>query len=123
MNVAFGRTRNFSRRIAIEREVLTGANLLSQRLSCDKLFGLNDAAIRVWISGLSNCLESAQLSTIEHAVRELARGTGLLSDESRCAVAEGKVSADFPELLNTYQNALADVYSSSCPAPREARLE
>jgi hypothetical protein len=109
MNVAFGRTRNFSRRIAIEREVLAGANLLSERLSCDKLFGLNDAAIRVWISGLSNCVESAQLSTIEHAVRELARGTGLLSDESRCAVAEGKVSADFPELLTAYQSALVDI--------------
>ncbi|WP_298937440.1 hypothetical protein [uncultured Ruegeria sp.] len=109
MNVAFGRTQNFSKRIAIEREVLAAANLLSERLSCDKLFGLNDAAIVVWISSLSNYIDSAQLSTIEHAVRELARGTGLLSDESRCAVAEGKVSADFPELLTAVQNALDDV--------------
>ena len=109
MNVALGRTRNFSRRIAIEREVLAGANLLSERLSCDKLFGLNDAAIVVWISSLSNYVGGVQLSTIEHALRELARGTGLLSDESRCAVAEGKVALDFPELLTAFQNALDSV--------------
>jgi hypothetical protein len=102
----FGRTQNFSKRIAVERESLSRANLVSDRLSCRPLLGLNDAAISVWTNELSNALESHQLSVIEHSLRELSRGTGLLSDESRCAVAEGKISADFPELLVAFQNAL-----------------
>jgi hypothetical protein len=102
----FGRTQNFSKRIAVEREALTRANLLSDRLSCGPLLGLNDAAISVWIEELSKELQSNHLAVIEYALRELAIGTGLLSDESRCAVAEGKVSKDFPELLAKFQTAL-----------------
>lgn len=112
MKKQFGRTQNFSKRIAVERETLSRANLTSDHLSCSPLLGLNDAAISVWIDKLSKELESHQLSVIEYALRELARGAGLLSDESRCAVAEGKISADFPELLVTFQNALDSV---ACP--------
>jgi hypothetical protein len=109
----FGRTQNFSKRIAIERETLSKANLISERLSCRPLLGLNDAAISVWMRELSNAIESHhQLSVIDHSLRELSRGTGLLSDESRCAVAEGKISADFPELLVTFQNALDCIVSA-----------
>lgn len=99
MSATLGRTRNFSKRIAIERNVLASANLLSERLSCQKLLGLSEAAIGNWISELTNEIAGPQLAEIDRTVKELARGTGLLSDESRCAVAEGKVSADFPELL------------------------
>jgi hypothetical protein len=93
----------------VERETLSRANLISDRLSCRPLLGLNDAAISVWMDELSKVLENNQQSIIEHSLRELSRGTGLLSDESRCAVAEGKISADFPELLVTFQNALDKV--------------
>jgi len=109
MSGQLGRTQNFRKRIAVERETLSRANLVSDRLPCDPLLGLNNSAISVWIEELSVELENYQLSAIEHALRELARGTGLLSDESRCAVAEGKISADFPELLINFQNALDNV--------------
>ncbi|MEQ5796264.1 hypothetical protein LZ686_16640 [Paracoccus sp. NFXS7] len=106
MKGLFGRTQNFSKRIAVEREALSRANLVSDRLACKPLLGLNDAAISVWVAGLLERISDHHLSNVEYAVRELARGTGLLSDESRCAVAEGKISADFPELLVTFQGAL-----------------
>ena len=106
MKDKFGRTQNFRQRIAVERETLSRANLLSSRLSCAPLLGLNDAAVSVWVDQLSARLESHQLDYVEFALRELARGTGLLSDESRCAVAEGKISADFPTLLFRFQNAM-----------------
>lgn len=109
MNAAFGRTRNFHMRISIERKVLANANLLSERLSCEKLFGLSNAAIDAWLSELSRKLPGSQVAKIEHAVKELARATGLLSDESRCAVSEGKVSADFPELLAACEKTIGDV--------------
>ena len=108
MNAAFGRTRSFRMRISIERKVLANANLLSERLSCGKLFGLSNAAIDTWTSDLSRKLPRSQVSKIEHAVKALARATGLLSDESRCAVSEGKVSADFPELLAACEKSIAD---------------
>lgn len=106
MRENFGRTQNFSKRIAVERETLSKANLISDRLPCGPLLGLNNSAISVWIGELSAKIENHKLTVIEHALRELARGTGMLSDESRCAVAEGKISADFPELLVNFQNAL-----------------
>lgn len=107
MSEAFGRTRTFSKRIGIEREALRSANLFSEQISCTKLLGLNDTAISVWINALESNLEHAQVRLIERTVRELARGTGLLSDESRCAVAEGKVSADFPTLVQAFKEALS----------------
>jgi hypothetical protein len=105
MSSTLGRTRNFNKRIAIERNVLASANLLSERLTSEKLLGLSDAAISKWISGLSIKVEERHLAEIESAIKDLARGAGLLSDESRCAVAEGKVPADFPELLALCQHA------------------
>lgn len=105
MKTPQGRTRNFSKRVEIERRVLASANSMSAKLSCPKLLGLSGSAIDNWIVGLSSQIEQGQVSEIETAVRELARGTGLLADESRCAVAEGKVSADFPELMQTCDDA------------------
>ena len=109
MNAAFGRTRNFRKRITIERKVLANANLLSERLSCEMLLGLSNAAIKAWTSELSQKLPRSQVAEIEHSVKELARATGLLSDESRCAVSEGKVSADFPELLMACERTFSGV--------------
>lgn len=116
MNTNAGRTRNFRRRIAIERETLIDANKLSEANQLQKLLGLTDAAIRSWIQALAVVLPADQLREVDRTVRELSRATGLLSDESRCAVAEGKVSADFPELLKAFKVALFDAEKVSTTA-------
>lgn len=114
MNRSLGRTRNFRERIDVERKTLARANQVSQRLECSPLLGLTEAAISAWMRSLSNVLtDSEKLSEIEFTVRELARGTGLLLDESRCAVSEGKVSADFPQLLATFEGALDGAVAGS----------
>jgi hypothetical protein len=106
MRKSLERTRNFKQRIEIERRALSDANLFSEILGVGNLLGLSNAAIARWVSGLSDQVDSAQLEDIERGVRNLARATGLMSDESRCAVAERKVSSDFPELLSSFKATL-----------------
>jgi len=106
MTQSKGRTRNFKHRISIEREALSFANEFADRACAKRLHGLSHAAINFWMDSLSQLLNEEDLRHIDRCLKELARATGLLADESRCAVAEGKVSSDFPELLIAFKQAL-----------------
>lgn len=106
-----GRTRSFKRRISIEREVLGIANEFSLNAGANTLLGLSDSAIKQWVDSLKKPVDTIHLQQIEKCIREISRATGLLSDESRCAVAESKVSSDFPELLTAFRKVLMNAES------------
>ncbi|NVK57152.1 MAG: hypothetical protein HWE26_16225 [Alteromonadaceae bacterium] len=113
MTKSEGRTRNFRKRISIEREVLAVANEASEASRGVALLGLSEASIQRWVKGLECQLSERQVRPAERALKELSRATGLLADESRCAVAEGKVSSDFPNLLAEFKLALAQLDEKS----------
>lgn len=111
-NKMTGRTRNFKAKIAIERDVLSIANQLSLHLGVEPLFGLSQVAVVKWTNGLSGVMPSDRVSLIENCLKELARATGLMADQSRCAVSEQKVSVGVPSLFGNYQTSVLFVAST-----------
>lgn len=96
------RTQNFKNRIEVERQVLSVANSFSQKVEITPLYGLSQDSIDNWLAGFSQEFSPNAVEEIEATLKHLSRSSGLLADQSRCAVAEGKVPSNIPSLCSQF---------------------
>lgn len=97
------RTRNFRKRLEIEREVLRSVNAVTIGA---QLSGLTKGAIELWSNSISDTSYPFDRAEIVSLLMTIARVTGTISDNSRAIVSDDEVPASREILIEELKRKL-----------------